>query len=156
MSKEKTADYLQKIMRYCARAERCRQDVLKKLDSYDAPTEEWESILEVLYEENYLNDERYVMAYANDKWKLAQWGRLKIQNGLFRKGFGESMIEKGLSIVEDEPYKFSMEEILSRKRETIHLEAPIDQMKKLMAFGQSRGIEEDIIWRWLEKEGLSF
>lgn len=152
---EKT-DYLGKIMAYCARAERCRQDVEKKLTAYGTPEDEMEPIIDTLYKDNFLHDERYTRFYTSDKWRLDQWGRLKIRNGLFRKGFSEALIEKALDTIDEEEYKASMESVLSKKRKTLKAEEPVEQMKKLLAFGSNRGIEEALIWKWLEQEGLSF
>ncbi len=156
MMQKDRPDYVDKIMAYCARAERCLQDVVKKLTAYDAPEDEFEAIIANLYKENFLNDERYVGFYTSDKWRLDQWGRIKIQNGLFRKGFSESLIASALDTIDAEDYKRMMEAVLSKKRETIRREEPINQMKKILSFGCHRGIEEDLIWQWLENEGLSF
>ncbi len=156
MEKEKKTDYLSKIMTYCARAERCRQDVEKKLTAYGTPEEDMEPIIDTLYQENFLHDERYTRFYTSDKWRLEHWGRLKIRNGLFRKGFSEALIQKALYTIDEEEYKASMEAVLSKKRKTLKPQEPVEQMKKLLAFGSNRGIEEELIWKWLEKEGLSF
>ncbi len=156
MIQHQPPDHIKKIMAYCARAERCRQEVIKKLTSYGAPEDEFESIIDSLYTEDFLNDDRYVRFYTSDKWKLEHWGRVKIKNGLFRKGFSESLIEAGLLTIDEEEYKTSMQAILSKKRDTIRAEEPIDQMKKILRFGSNRGIEEDLIWEWLTREGLSF
>lgn len=141
---------------YCARAEHCTQDALKKLSEWEVPEEEAEEILEKLREEKYLDDDRYAASFAADKWKLDLWGRAKIKNGLFQKGLSETQIENAISTIDQTQYISGMENLLSKKRETIRNESPIQQMKKLISFGVSRGFEEELIWRWLEKEGLSF
>lgn len=156
MTESKPYDYFKKIMAYCARAERCRQDVVKKLTAYGTPEEDFESIIESLYDDNFLNDERYVRFYTSDKWRLDQWGRNKIKNGLFRKGFSESLIEKGLNTIDDEDYTLSMHTVLSKKKETLRSDDPVEVMKKMISFGSARGIEEELIWQWLRQEGLSF
>ncbi len=156
MTKQDQSVHLKKIMAYCARAERCAQDVVKKLTAYETPEEEFDTIIETLYQDNFLNDERYVRFYTSDKWKLDQWGRIKIKNGLFRKGFSEILIEQAMATIDEEEYRLSMYNILSKKRETLRLEEPIAQMKKMLSFGSNRGIEEDLIWQWLEMEGLTF
>lgn len=147
---------LTRIMSYCARAERCTQDVIKKMVTLDVPEEEMYGILERLRIEKFLDDSRYANSFVADKWKLEQWGRAKIRNGLFQKGISESLIQIALDTIDDETYISGMENLLDKKRTTIHKEPRVTQMKKLLAFGASRGIEEELIWKWMEKQGLSF
>ena len=147
---------LKRIMEYCAKAERCTHDVLRKLTEWQLDEEEIESILEKLRQEKYLDDVRYANSYVVDKWKLDQWGRSKISNGLFHKAFDEQQIQRALETIDHSEYVGILEHVLSRKRETIKSEPAIQQMKKIISFGTSRGYEEDLIWQWLEKEGLNF
>lgn len=143
-------------MSYCAQAERCTQDVIQKLVAWEVPEEEMDGIVEKLRSENFLDDIRFAQSYVNDKWKLDQWGRAKIRNGLFHKGISESMIQSALDTIDEEAYVSGMENLMDKKRITIHKEPHVTQMKKLIAFGTSRGFEEELIWKWLEKVGLSF
>ena len=143
-------------MQYCAQAERCSQDVVQKLTSWNTPEEIIEIILEKLREDKFLDDTRYANSYVADKWKLDQWGRNKIRNGLFQKGFGEIEILAALETIDQKEYIAGMQNLLAKKRDTIFQEPPISQMKKILSFGYSRGFEEELIWQWLEKEGLSF
>jgi len=149
-------DFLKRLMTYCAQAERCTQDVALKLSDWNVPENDSDEILEKLRKENFLDDERYAKSFVADKWKLDQWGRSKIKNGLFQKGFGDLQIQKALDTIDQEEYVGIMDNVLTRKRETIKLETPIQQMKKIISFGTSRGYEEELIWEWLEKEGLNF
>jgi len=149
-------EFLNRAMNYCALAERCTQDVVKKLTEWGAPEEAIETVLEKLRLEKFLDDDRYANSYVADKWKLDQWGRAKIRNGLFQKGFGEQQIQQALETIDQDEYVVILDNVLARKRETIKTESPIQQMKKIISFGTSRGYEEDLIWEWLEKEGLNF
>ena len=149
-------EFLKRAMNYCALAERCTHDLVRKMSEWEVPEEEFESILERLKQEKFLDDDRYANSFVADKWKLDQWGRSKISNGLFHKGFGEQQIQRALDTIDQDEYVGIMESVLTRKRETIKKETPVQQMKKIISFGTSRGYEEELIWRWLEKEGLSF
>jgi regulatory protein len=147
---------LNRILSYCAQAERCTQDVVKKLASWDVPEEDMDEILERLRQDKFLDDTRYAKSFVNDKWRLDQWGRVKIRNSLFQKGFDEMQIEHALEVIDQEEYVSGMQILLSKKRNTIKSETQVNQMKKLLSFGQNRGFEEELIWQWLEREGLSF
>ena len=143
-------------MPYCAKAERCTMDVVRKLASWDVPEEETEMILETLRQEKFLDDVRYAKSFVADKWRLDQWGRSKISNGLFQKGMSEQLIQQALDTIDMDQYISGMEIVLSKKRDSIRKETHVSQMKKILSFGVSRGFEEEYIWKWLEKEGLSF
>ena len=156
MISEPKSAILKRIMPYCARAERCTQDVIRKLTSWNVPEEEMGMIVEILMNEKFLDDVRYANSFAGDKWKLDQWGRDKISNGLFQKGISEVLVQNALDTIDMDQYISGMEIVLSKKRDTIRKETLISQMKKILSFGVSRGFEEEFIWKWLEKEGLSF
>lgn len=156
MTSSDQKEFLKRAMNYCALAERCTYDVVKKMTEWGVPEEEFDSILEKLRQEKFLDDDRYANSFVADKWKLDQWGRSKISNGLFHKGFDEQKIQRALDTIDQDVYVNIMENVLSRKRETIKSEPAIQQMKKIISFGTSRGYEEDLIWQWLEKEGLNF
>jgi len=156
MTSEGYTDILKRLMPYCAIAERCTQDVMKKLASWELPEEEMEEILEKLRTEKFLDDTRYAHSFVADKWRLDQWGRVKIRNGLFQKGISEPLIQSALDTIDQEAYVSGMENLLEKKRTTLRKEPVISQMKKLITFGAGRGFEEELIWQWLEKVGLSF
>ena len=142
-------------MHYCATAERCSYDVVKKLAELDVPEEEVEDILEKLYLEKFVDNKRYANSFVNDKWKLDVWGKNKIRNGLFQKGISEALIQSAIDTIDYDAYVSGLENLLSKKREIIRKDTGINQMKKLLSFGVSRGFEEELIWQWLEKVGLS-
>ena len=155
MTSEPKSATLKRIMHYCATAERCSYDVVKKLAEWDVPEEEVEDILEKLYLEKFVDNKRYANSFVNDKWKLDVWGKNKIRNGLFQKGISEALIQSAIDTIDYDAYVSGLENLLSKKREIIRKDTGINQMKKLLSFGVSRGFEEELIWQWLEKVGLS-
>ena len=155
MTQAPKSSTLKRIMHYCAIAERCTYDVVKKLADWEVPEEEVGEILEQLQLEKFVDNARYANSFVNDKWKLDVWGRNKIRNGLFQKGISESLIQNAIDTIDNDAYVSGMENLLSRKRETIRKDTPISQMKKIISFGVSRGFEEELVWQWLEKVGLS-
>ena len=95
------AEWLDKCEAYCARAEHCAADVRRKIYEWGAPAEIAESIEEILYERDFLNDARFCNAYVHDKVEYQRWGRLKIQAGLRALQLPESEIAKALDSIED-------------------------------------------------------
>ena len=156
MSTPDKSDFLNRCMRYCSGAERCTQDVVKKLVTWEAPEDEYEVILETLRKEKFLDDTRYAHSFVADKWRLDQWGKVKIRNGLFQKGISETLIQNAIDTIDQDGYVAVLHNLLEKKRVSIKKEAMTSQKKKLLSFGASRGFEEELIWQWMESKGLSF
>ncbi len=98
-----------KAERYCSEAERCREEVMQKLRAWQAEESDREAILSYLYEQGYLNDERYCRAFVHDKVRFAQWGRVKIRYALRAKQLPEDAIEKAINEIDTEEYRHNLQ-----------------------------------------------
>ena len=78
-------DALKKIKHYCAYQERCHSEVKEKLYSFGLYKQQVENILSKLIEDNYLNEERFAIAFAGGKFRMKHWGRKKIEYELRQK-----------------------------------------------------------------------
>ena len=107
---------MDKCEAYCARAEHCAADVRRKLYEWGAPAEIAESIEEILYERDFLNDARFCNAYVHDKVEYQRWGRLKIQAGLRTLQLPESEIAKALDSIEENSYFSNLRKLLQERR----------------------------------------
>ena len=110
------AEWLDKCEAYCARAEHCAADVRRKLYEWGAPAEIAESIEEILYERDFLNDARFCNAYVHDKVEYQRWGRLKIQAGLRALQLPESEIAKALDSIEENSYFSNLRKLIQERR----------------------------------------
>ena len=63
---------LQKLKHYCAYQERCHSEVTEKLYSLGVWKKEHDEIISTLIEENYLNEERFAIAFAGGKFRVKQ------------------------------------------------------------------------------------
>jgi len=95
---------LQKLKHYCAYQERCHSEVKEKLYQLGVWKKEHDEIIASLIEENYLNEERFAVAYAGGHFRIKQWGRIKIKYELKQKQVSEYSIKKALKQIEDEEY----------------------------------------------------
>lgn len=105
-----------KAEHYCAKAEHCRFDVLRKLEEWGATGEQTEEIVSGLYAQNYLNDIRYCRAFAHDKLRYQKWGRMKIKAALQAKQLPKSAIEEALDGIDGEEYRQVLKSIVAGKR----------------------------------------
>ncbi len=145
-------DFIQRISKYCAEAERCTYDVKAKLISYEIPPGETEIIIEKLRKENFLNDERYTKSYVSEKWNLDHWGRMKIENSLIQKQIPEDIIRQSLSTIDEDEYKIYLEDLLKQKLREVRSGNFMDDARRVHMYAVSKGFEEELVREWLENQ----
>lgn len=104
-----------KIKHYCAYQERNHAEVKKKLYGYGLYKNEVELLLSNLIEENYLNEERYALAFAGGKFRIKQWGKTKIKYELSQKQVGAYCIKKALASISEEDYEITIQKLAKAK-----------------------------------------
>ena len=73
---------LAKAYKFCAYQERSQQEVRLKLKSFLITDDEVENIIVNLIENNFINEERFAIAFAGGKFRINKWGKLKIKAAL--------------------------------------------------------------------------
>ena len=137
-------------MKYCAETEHCTQDVMRKMGEWGVEETDIVDLLEVLLREKFVDDARYAMSYVSEKWKLYQWGKIKIRHQLEEKGISESLVEAAIDSIPQQEYISAVEDILHHKWTELKGKNDVATLKKVAAFGASRGIEEELIEAWIE------
>lgn len=135
---------------YCAYQERTQQEVREKLYGQKVDKDMVEEIIARLVSENFLSEERFAKAYAGGKFRMKKWGRLKIIQGLKRKGVSTYCINKGLGEISEEEYEETLKELLTRR---MREEKEKDLFKKkfrLASFVIRKGYESELVWEILE------
>ena len=139
MTKEQA---LQKIKHYCGYQERCHSEVKEKLYSYGLWKKDVETLISQLIEENYLNEERFAELFAGGKFRMKQWGRVKIKYELKQKQISEYCIKKGLKEINEDDYQKTLRKLASAKWKTLKSEKNIFTRKnKTMNYLLQKGYE---------------
>ncbi|WP_127132658.1 regulatory protein RecX [Pseudoflavitalea rhizosphaerae] len=112
LSKEQA---LQKARHYCGYQERSHTEVKEKLYSFGLRKTDVEELLSLLIEENYLNEERYATMFAGGKFRMKQWGRVKIRYELKQKHVSEYCIRKAMKEIDEDDYLKTLEKLASVK-----------------------------------------
>lgn len=112
LSKEQA---LQKARHYCGYQERSHTEVKEKLYSFGLRKTDVEELLSTLIEENYLNEERYATMFAGGKFRMKQWGRVKIRYELKQKHVSEYCIKKAMKEIDEDDYLKTLEKLASVK-----------------------------------------
>lgn len=137
---------LPKLQHYCAYQERCHSDVKNKLYEYGVYGDDAETIISKLIEEDYLNEQRFAIQFASGRFRLKQWGRVKIKYELKQKGVSEYCIKKALQIIDADDYEKLLQKLTDQKLKTLKSEKNIFiKKRKLQDFLLQKGYEADLI-----------
>lgn len=143
---------LQKIKHYCAYQERCHAEVRDKLYSFGLHKNEVEQLLTQLIEENFLNEERFSVAYAGGKFRMKQWGKEKIKYALKQKKVSDYNIRKALASISNADYRKTFISVAGKKLKTLRSEKNIFIKKqKIKTFLQQKGFEIKVINEYLKE-----
>src|SRR5574344_57000 len=85
---------LNKSCKYCSRGEKSTFDIKRFLFKENLSDEELDFIIKNLIDNNFINEERYIAAFINDKIAFNKWGKNKIFYELISKGIDEKKIKK--------------------------------------------------------------
>ena len=142
---------LQKLKHYCAYQERCHSEVKEKLYNLGVWKKDHDEIISALIEENYLNEERFAIAFAGGKWRVKQWGRVKIKYELKQKQVSEYCIKKALQQISEEEYLAVLKKMADEKYTSLKAEQYLVRKKKTMDFLIRKGFEMDLVRKVIEK-----
>lgn len=140
-----------KMAQLCSRSEQCSADIRKKIMAYEIVEEIVDEIIDKLIEEKFIDDERYVRAYVKDKFKFNKWGKIKMRHYLRAKGLSDSLIQKGLDIIDDEKYKMLLIKTMKAKAKTLKKKSRFEKMGQVIRYAQNRGFEPELIHRYMDE-----
>ncbi len=145
---------LLKAEAYCAYQERSQYEVRGKLITLGLRGLDIENIIVTLIENNFLNEERFAIAYANGKLRIKGWGRRKINDGLKFKQVSAPLIKKALKNLDEDEYLIKLKELLEKKRPLIKEKQEYKLNYKLGQYAISRGFEPDLVFYVLKTNEL--
>jgi regulatory protein len=147
-----TEKALQKIKHFCSYQERSHREVKEKLYGYGLYKDQAETLLSQLIEENYLNEERFAIAFAGGKFRIRQWGRVKIKYELKQRGISDYCIRKGLASIPEDEYEKTVEKLFEEKKGLLKSEKNIFIKKqKIQSYLQQKGFETALIAEYLKQ-----
>jgi regulatory protein len=141
-----TEKALQKIGQFCAYQERNHKEVKEKLYSYGLYKDQVEELISKLIQENFLNEERYAIAYAGGKFRAKDWGKNKIKYGLKQHQVSDYCIKKALKTIDEEEYVKTLQKLYAAKEKTLKSEKNIFiKKKKIQQYLMQKGYDVSLI-----------
>lgn len=99
----------------CSKGEHCESEIRDKLFRWGIDNEYHDSIVDYLYENNFIDNERFAHAFANDKVKFSAWGRIKIRLALHHKHIPSYAIEQAIADIDKELYIRNLQQLIASK-----------------------------------------
>jgi regulatory protein len=132
---------IQRIRHYCAYQERAQQEVRDKLYELGMTMDEVEEIMSDLIAENFLNEDRFAVQFAGGHFRIKGWGKVKIQHALQQKRVSSYNIKIGLKAIDEEAYLKTLQQLATKKWNSLKGERGLSRMAKTYAFLHQRGFE---------------
>jgi regulatory protein len=136
---------LQKLRHYCGYQERCESEVKDKLYRLGVSVKEYAEIISTLIKENCLNEERFSIAYAGGKFRIKQWGRIKIKHALLQKQVSDHCINKTLQQIDEKEYNLVLKSLAEEKYAALMNEQYLVRKKKTMDYLIGKGYEPELV-----------
>jgi regulatory protein len=140
---------LQKLQRYCAYQDRCHTEVRTKLLDLGVYGDTLEEIMAELITDNFLNEERFARSYVRGKFRIKQWGRVRIKQELKFKKISAYCLKKGLEEIEETEYLKTLNKLLTKKNKTLKEPDDFKRKAKLANYVIQKGYEPSIVWDML-------
>lgn len=147
-------DALKRIYKYCAYQERTQQEVRDKLYSLGLHHKDVEQTISLLITGGFLNEERFAISFAGGKFRIKQWGKVKIRYALKQKKISEYCIKKALSQISDYDYNKTMNEVLEDYARKLKEKNPLKRKYRIALHAVSRGFESELVWEVLQNENF--
>ncbi|MDR3235667.1 MAG: RecX family transcriptional regulator [Prevotellaceae bacterium] len=135
---------LLRLQRLCSHAEKCTDDVLKKLWAWDVAPDAATDIVAQLQASGFLDERRYVQAFVHDKCELTHWGTLKIRMALRSKKISDDIIDEALQAVDKLAQAKDLAHLLSVKNKSLPLVPDAERKMRLLRFAVGRGYEYEM------------
>lgn len=145
---------IQKARKYCAYQERSQQELRDKLYEWGLPKRNVELAIAQMIEEGFMNEERFAIAYAGGKFRIKNWGRIKIKLALKQKKVSDYCIRKALNQIDEKDYLNSLEKIISSYSKKVKEKNPLKKNYKIAQHAIGKGYEPEVVWEILNDKKI--
>lgn len=143
MTEEEAYNYAAAL---CNRAEYCSSEILAKLRNKGLQPDEASTVLEKLREQRLVDDRRYAMAFARQKFRNQSWGKRKIEIELRRKRISADIICDALAQINERDYTATLRTLIAKKAKSYP--RPLDHAARtsIARYAISRGFEPSLVF----------
>jgi len=132
---------LVKAQNLCAEKEKCESEIKQKLFDWKLPIKDHEEVIDQLVNDKFIDEQRYALYFAKDKFTYNKWGKIKIEFTLKQKQIPNNFIKDALEKIPEKDYENLLETELIKKLKTLKDTDEYTIKSKLVRFASSRGFE---------------
>ena len=134
-----------KLETYCAYQERSQWEVRRKLYEKGIKGDPAEELICDMIASDFLNEERFARSFARGKFRIRNWGKIRISRELKLRQVGPKCIQLGLSEIDpDEYYDTLLSQAAKKWQKTIEKE-PTKKRYKVITYLMAKGFEQDLV-----------
>lgn len=154
MTKQLTEnEALLRLTALCAGSEQCEWNIRQKMVKWGLESGVQDRIIDRLYDERYIDEERFANAYARDKMRYNHWGRQKIEQMLRLLHIASPAIRQALDTLPDDEYRQILQGLITAKARSVKAANNYERNGKLIRFALGRGFEMQAIRECLPDDG---
>ena len=137
---------LTKLQKYCSYQDRCHKEVEQKLKEMRMIPQAADQIITALIQDNYLNEERFTMAFVRGKFKIKKWGKRRLTSELKQRNISPYLLNKALKQISEVDYNTTFENLANKKAASLTGMSAISKKKKLADYLIYRGWESHKVY----------
>lgn len=123
-----------------------------KLYSFGLSKDDVELLIYEMIQHDFLNEERFAIAYVRGKFMYKKWGRNKIRLELKRRKISEYCIKKGMKEIDEDKYYDVLKELINKKINSLKAIKPYQKNYKAVQYVMGKGYESDIAWAIIKSD----
>ena len=135
-----------KLQYYCSYQDRCHKEVIEKLKTFNIKSNESNEIISNLIKDNYLNESRFSENFVRGKFKIKNWGKVRIVRELKQRNISRYNINLGLKEIDSQEYENKFDEIFKNKLSSLENLNKTIKKKKIISYLLYRGWESNLIY----------
>ena len=135
-----------KLQYYCSYQDRCHKEVIEKLKTFNIKSNESNEIISNLIKDNYLNESRFSENFVRGKFKIKNWGKVRIVRELKQKNISRYNINLGLKEIDSQEYQNKLDEIFKNKLSSLDNLNKTIKKRKIISYLLYRGWESNLIY----------
>ena len=136
---------LKKMGYYCAYQDRCHKEVRNKLIEMKMIPETIDHIMAYLIEHDYLDEQRFAESFARGKFRIKNWGKIRITNELKQREISPYALKKALEQIPDQEYLETLDQLARKRLESLETSGKVEKRRKLSSYLLYRGWENHLV-----------
>lgn len=136
---------LTKAKRYCDLQDRSIFELEKKLKTLNNHPKWISTIKEILINEGYIDEQRFADNFARGRFRIKNWGKMKITAALYQQQIALPLINHALQQIDDNEYRQILAELL-RKKWKLTTGNSSTRINKTASYAIGKGYESPLVF----------